>query len=142
MAADEPGGPARGASSRAAAPPASSGGRVDLVALLAFALAASRQAQPTHEHRARAQAMLAEHAMRHFSAQVEVLRRDAVLDHLARHGRDRTGALRLAAIGCLATLVAIGLARGAEAMAGQLGWDPAAALAFIGSALARLWPGG
>jgi len=65
-----------------------------------------------------------------------------VLDHLARHGRDRTGALRLAAIGCLATLVAIGLARGAEAMAGQLGWDPAAALAFIGSALARLWPGG
>ena len=39
--------------------------------------------------------------MRHFSAQVEVLRRDAVLDHLARHGRDRTGALRLAAIGRL-----------------------------------------
>jgi hypothetical protein len=142
MAVEEPGGPARGASSRAAAPPASSGGRVDLVALLAFALAASRQAQPTHEHRARAQAMLAEHAMRHFSTQVEVLRRDAVLDHLARHGRDRTGAMRLAAIGCLATLVALGLARGAEAMAGRLGWNPAAALALVESILARLWPGG
>ena len=141
MSADEPGAPARGAASRAAPPP-SSGGRVDLVALLAFALAASRQAQPTHEHRSRAQAMLAEHAMRHFSTQVEVLRRDAVLEHLARQGRDRTGAMRLAAIGCCATLAAIGLARGAEAMALRLGWDAATALSLIESGLARLWPGG
>ncbi len=141
MAGDETQGPAAQAARRPA-PPSPAGGRVDLVSLLAFALAASRQAQPTHEHRARAQSMLAEHAMRHFSTQVEVLRRDAVLEHIAREGRDRTRAARLVAIGCCATLLALALARGAEAAASRLGWDPAEALALLQAAAARLWSGG
>ncbi|MFM8991574.1 MAG: hypothetical protein ACKOUS_18635 [Alphaproteobacteria bacterium] len=142
MAAEEPPAPIRQATSRAAGAPPAREGRVDLVALLAFALAASRQAQPTHEHRARAQSMLAEHAMRHFSTQVEVLRRDAVLEHVARRERERMGAGRLVAIGCCATLLALALARGAEAAVARRGWDVDTAAALLRAAAGRLWAGG
>ncbi|MFM8681629.1 MAG: hypothetical protein ACKOGH_18840 [Alphaproteobacteria bacterium] len=86
--------------------------------------------------------MLAEHAMRHFSTQVEVLRRDAVLEHVARRERERMGAGRLVAIGCCAPLLALALARGAEAAVARLGWDVDTAAALLRAAAGRLWAGG
>ncbi len=79
--------------------------------------------KPTDEHRARAQSMLYDFSMQHFSSQVEALRQGAIIEHLANSGRDRTRFVRLFSIGVVATLAAIGLASAASVAAARYGLD-------------------
>lgn len=120
---------------RSGARPAST----DIVRLLAGALAREQAAKtvsaegdpaarvPTpgaeDEFRVQAQSMLYDFAMQHFSSQVEVLRREAVIEHLARQAQDRLSAWRLTAIGAAATLIALGLVRAGSDLAAHLGVD-------------------
>jgi hypothetical protein len=99
-------------------------GSPDIVRLLASALAqehdtktvvaagdaATRPAAiPDEDFHARAQSLLYDFAMQHFTGQVEVLRREAVVEHLANHAQDRMSFPRLVAIGTCATLLALGV---------------------------------
>lgn len=79
--------------------------------------------KPTDEHRARAQSLLYDFAMRHFSSQVEALRQGAIIEYLANSGRNRMRFARLFSIGVCATLTAIGLAAASSIAAARYGID-------------------
>lgn len=101
-----------------------SNGTPDIVRLLATALAQEHDAKtvvasgdaatrpaaiPDEDFHVRAQSLLYDFAMQHFAGQVEVLRREAVVEHLANHAQDRMSFPRLIAIGTCATLLALGV---------------------------------
>ena len=98
-------------------------GSPDIVRLLATAMAQEHDAKtvaagdaaprsatiPDEDFNARAQSLLYDFAMQHFAGQVEVLRREAVVEHLANQAQDRMSFPRLVAIGTCATLLALGV---------------------------------
>lgn len=63
----------------------------------------------TAEHRAKARSLLYAFAMRHFSSQVEAIRRDAVIQHLSDRARDRMHFRRILMASILGTLCATAL---------------------------------
>ena len=77
--------------------------------------------RPTDEHRARAQSLLYDFSMRHFSSQIETLRQGAILDYVANTGRDRMRFMRLFSIGMFGALTAIVLAGAAWIAATRYG---------------------
>jgi hypothetical protein len=98
----------------------------DLVRLVAGALARDDGAGPSpgaETHRARAEALLHDYAFRHFATQIETLRRDAVIAHLAAQARDRMRFGRLLAIAATGALIAIGLAEAARLALDAWGLD-------------------
>jgi hypothetical protein len=78
----------------------------------------------TADQRARAESLLYDFAMRHFSSRVEVIRREAVIEHLGKQARDRSGFLRLFAIGVAATIAGIAGLAALWAALPHLGIDP------------------
>ncbi|MBL8702140.1 MAG: hypothetical protein JNK67_27395 [Alphaproteobacteria bacterium] len=79
--------------------------------------------RPSDENHAHARSLLYDFAMEHFSTQVEVLRREAVIEHLANDSRDRLAFTRLAAIGAVGTLAALGANAAGTALARHFGVD-------------------
>jgi len=98
----------------------------DLVRLVASALARDEGAGSSSgadAHRARAEALLHDYAFRHFATQIETLRRDAVIAHLAAQSRDRMRFGRLLAIAATGALLALGLAEAARRALAEWGLD-------------------
>lgn len=80
------------------------------------------------DHRARARSLLYDFAMRHFSSQVEVIRRDAVIEFLANRAHDGLRAGRLILIAAIGGLVAIGIAEIVESAGARYGFTMESAI--------------
>lgn len=117
----------------------------DIVQLLAGALAREQAAKTVsadgdpaarvspgaeEEFRVQAQSLLYDFAMQHFTSQIDLLRREAVIEHLSRQAQDRLAAWRLTAIGAAATLIALGIVRAGTDLATHLGLDVALLASF------------
>lgn len=93
--------------------------------------ASTSEIRPSDEHHGQAQSLLFDFAMEHFSNQVEVLRREAVIEHMANEARDRLSFTRLAGIGAIGTLAALGASATGSAIARHFGLDLTAILAAL-----------
>lgn len=74
------------------------------------------------DHRAKARSLLYDFAMRHFSSQVEAIRKDAVIEFLTNQGHDRMRTGRLILIAVVGGLVALGIAQVAERAGAKYGF--------------------
>lgn len=105
------------------------------------AAAPGEDALPGDEQRAEARALLYDFALTHFSSQVDVIRRDAVIEHLANDARDRLGFTRLAAICTVGSLAAIGANGVGSTLARRLGVDAETLIGALGPLVAALRSG-